>query len=285
MMLKPILAGTLKLDGGAMFGVVPKKIWSKLMPPDDQNLCTWSMRCLYIEDDGKKILVDTGLGNKQDPKFLAHYEPAGDILISDALRKNGISPDEITDVILTHLHFDHVGGAVSRTADHQLQLVFKNANHWVLEAQWLNALQPNQREKASFLSENIRPLAEIIKFIDGTQNFKNIEFVRVDGHTEGMILPLIHLDQNKKILYTADLFPSTHHVHLPFIMAYDMQPLVTLMEKEKVLERVYDQNIALFFEHDVHNEVGIVNKSATGKFFVSNTMSVDEWLSKSDEII
>ncbi|MGB3529469.1 MAG: MBL fold metallo-hydrolase, partial [Saprospiraceae bacterium] len=158
MMLKPILAGTLKLDGGAMFGVVPKKIWSKLMPPDDQNLCTWSMRCLYIEDDGKKILVDTGLGDKQDPKFLAHYEPAGDILISDALRKNGISPDEITDVILTHLHFDHVGGAVSRTADHQLQLVFKNANHWVHEAQWSNANHPNQREKASFLSENIRPL-------------------------------------------------------------------------------------------------------------------------------
>jgi len=225
------------------------------------------------------------MGDKQDLKFRSHFSPHGSDNLIQSILDTGYSIEDVTDVLLTHLHFDHVGGAVSRTADHQLQLVFKNANHWVLEAQWLNALQPNQREKASFLSENIRPLSEIIKFINGTQNFKNIEFVRVDGHTEGMILPLIHLDQNKKILYTADLFPSTHHVHLPFIMAYDMQPLVTLMEKEKVLERVYEENIALFFEHDVHNEVGIVNKSATGKFFVSNTMSVDEWLSKSDEII
>lgn len=284
MIIKPILAGTLKLDGGAMFGVVPKKIWSKLMPPDEQNLCTWSMRCLYVEDDGKKILIDTGIGDKQDPKFFAHYEPAGDILIADALLKNGISTDEITDVILTHLHFDHVGGAVSRMADQQLKPVFKNARHWVLEAQWANALQPNQREKASFLKENILPLTERIKFL-GTDNFKNMEFIRVDGHTIGMVLPLIHVDQNKKILYTADLFPSSHHVHLPFIMAYDMQPILTLMEKEKVLERVCAENIALFFEHDERNEVGIVKKNATGKFFVAATMTLAEWLSKSDEVI
>ncbi len=281
MILKSIVAGYFKLDGGAMFGVVPKRIWSKLMTSDDNNLCTWTMRCLYIEQNDRKILIDTGLGNKQDAKFYNYYEPSGDALIQEALQRQGIEADAITDVILTHLHFDHVGGALIK--DKELILpTFRKAIYYVHEDQWENALIPNAREKASYLKENIMPLEPYLHFlkdIDGNI-LPGIDFIQVDGHSKGMILPLVTYQDNKKLLYTADLFPSVHHIPLPYIMSYDMLPLITLQEKIKVLDRCIHENIALYFEHDAYHEMATVGRSEPGKYFIHSTMSLDAWINE-----
>jgi len=279
MIVKSILAGTFKLDGGAMFGVVPKRIWGKLIKPDENNLCTWALRCLYIEDGDKKILVDTGMGNKQDEKFFSYYEPAGTRLINKALLEAGIDPQTITDIILSHLHFDHCGGVFLKNEQGEIFTPFTNADIWVHETQWILANNPNFREKASFLKENLSPLSEKIKFIDEIKSpFQNLEFIKVSGHTKGMLLPLVHINKYKRVLFGADLFPSVHHIPLPYIMAYDMQPLVTLTEKTEVLQRLADEQIALFFEHDAEYEIAIINKDDRNRFMVKSSSTLADYL-------
>ena len=265
MQLYSIDTGNFKLDGGAMFGVVPKLIWNKLNPADENNLCTWALRCLLIIDGDRKILVDTGMGNKQDDKFFSHYQPSNTQSLNDALLKINVSLAEITDVLLTHLHFDHVGGAVEKTND-QLVPVFPNATYWVSEPQWNLALNPNKREKASFLHENIIPLKDSgqLKLISipayqGTNQLQEIHFSEhiscyvVNGHTQGMLLPKINYNE-KTIVYMADLLPSVGHIPIPYVMGYDMQPLLTLKEKELFLNEALKNNYTLFFEHDPVNE-------------------------------
>jgi glyoxylase-like metal-dependent hydrolase (beta-lactamase superfamily II) len=253
MNLHVIPTGLFKLDGGAMFGVVPKSIWHSKYAADENNMCTWQMRCLLVEDGNRLILIDTGIGDKQDDKFFGHYYLHGDDTLFNSIAAKGYTPEDITDVLLTHMHFDHVGGAVKRVGD-QLMPTFKNATYWTNEAHWLNATQPNEREKASFLSENILPLQasgqlKFLDAVDGTAFSENISLRIVNGHSLGMMLPLINFN-GQKILYSADLFPSHLHIPLPWVMAYDMQPLLTMQEKKVILEDAVKDNYTLFFEHD-----------------------------------
>jgi glyoxylase-like metal-dependent hydrolase (beta-lactamase superfamily II) len=235
-----------KLDGGAMFGVVPKVIWNEINPADEKNLCTWAMRCLLIEDEGKLILIDNGIGNKQDENFLRHYYLHGDNTLDKSLAKHGFHRDDITDVFLTHLHFDHCGGSIIREGD-KLAPAFKNAVYWSNKAHWQWATNPNEREKASFLKENILPIQESgqLQFIQipqetstnkllSTAFTENISVRFVSGHTQSMMLPQIKY-KNKTIVYMADLLPSAGHIPLPYVMAYDMFPLTTLNEKRMIL--------------------------------------------------
>ncbi len=267
MNLHTIDTGFFKLDGGAMFGVVPKTIWNKTNPADENNLCTWAMRCLLIEDEGRLILVDTGMGNKQDQKFFSHYYPHGDATLEGSLTKLGFHRDDITDVFLTHLHFDHVGGAVERVND-KLKPVFKNATYWSNEQHWEWAVNPNDREKASFLKENILPLQESgqLKFVeteDGTKLTENVAIRFVYGHTDAMMLPLINYN-GKKILYAADLLPSVGHIPIPYVMAYDMFPLKTLVEKKNFLTEALVNNYILYLEHDAINECCTLQQTEKG---------------------
>jgi glyoxylase-like metal-dependent hydrolase (beta-lactamase superfamily II) len=260
MNLYSIETETFKLDGGAMFGVVPKSIWNKLNPADENNLCTWAMRCLLIEDGNRLILIDNGIGNKQSAKFFGHYYLQGDTL-DTALSKKGFHRDDITDVILTHLHFDHCGGSVNREGD-KLVPAFKNATYWSNEKHWNWAINPNDREKASFLKENILPIQEWgqQKFIEvptGETNGKlssasfndHISVRFVNGHTDKMMLPQIRY-KDKTIVYMADLLPSEAHIPMPYVMAYDMFPLTTMQEKKSFLTEALEGDYILFFEHD-----------------------------------
>ena len=257
--------GKFKLDGGAMFGVVPKSIWNKTNPADENNLCTWALRCLVIKEADRVILIDTGMGDKQDAKFFSHYQPHETITLTDALQKINIGVEDITDVLLTHLHFDHVGGAIKKLGD-ELLPTFPNATYWISEPQWNLALYPNRREKASFLKENIMPIKESgqLKLItlppfQSSTSLQEIKFTEaisclvVHGHTEAMLLPKIKMG-TETIVYMADLLPSTGHIPLPYVMGYDMQPLITLEEKEKFLNTAIKENYILFFEHDAVNE-------------------------------
>ncbi|MEO8109888.1 MAG: MBL fold metallo-hydrolase [Ginsengibacter sp.] len=253
MKLYSINAGYFKLDGGAMFGVVPKSIWQKLNPPDEKNLCNWAMRCLLIEDGNRLILIDNGMGNKQDEKFFGHYFLNGDDSLEKSLAKNGFSKDDITDVFLTHLHFDHCGGSIEKAGD-KLLPAFKNATYWSNEKHWQWATNPNDREKASFLKENILPIQESgkLKFIEAKEGIElangfTIRFV--NGHTESMMLPQINY-KGKTIVYMADLLPSAAHIPIPYIMAYDTRPLETLQEKKSFLDEAQRNDFILFFEHD-----------------------------------
>ncbi|HEY0771611.1 MAG TPA: MBL fold metallo-hydrolase [Sphingobacteriaceae bacterium] len=253
MKLHTINTGFFKLDGGAMFGVVPKVIWQKLNPPDDNNLCTWAMRCLLVEDGDRLILIDTGMGNKQDEKFFGHYYLHGDDSLDKSLAAVGYSRDDITDVFLTHLHFDHCGGAIRRTGD-KLEPAFKNATFWSNEKHWEWAVHPNDREKASFLKENILPISESgrLKFIkteDGIHFTDNIKIRFAYGHTDAMMLPQIEY-KNRTLVYMADLLPSIGHIPIPYVMAYDMFPLQTLQEKKSFLQEALDNDYILYFEHD-----------------------------------
>jgi glyoxylase-like metal-dependent hydrolase (beta-lactamase superfamily II) len=260
MTLYSIETETFKLDGGAMFGVVPKSIWNKLNPSDENNLCTWAMRCLLIEDGNRLILIDNGIGNKQSTKFFSHYYLQGDSL-ETSLAKKGFHPNDITDVILTHLHFDHCGGSVNREGD-KLVPAFKNATYWSNEKHWEWAVHPNDREKASFLKENILPIQEWgqQKFIivpSGESNDRlpstpfseNISVRFVSGHTDNMMLPQISY-KDKTIVYMADLLPSEAHIPMPYVMAYDMFPLTTMQEKKSFLKEALEGDYILFFEHD-----------------------------------
>jgi glyoxylase-like metal-dependent hydrolase (beta-lactamase superfamily II) len=267
MNLHTIDTGLFKLDGGAMFGVVPKAIWNKTNPADANNLCTWAMRCLLIEDGDRLILIDTGIGNKQDEKFFSHYYLHGDATIDTSLAKLGFYRDDITDVFLTHLHFDHVGGAIKRK-DNKLVPAFKNAIYWSNDKHWDWAINPNDREKASFLKENILPIQESgqLKFIDAHENVNftdNIAIRFVYGHTESMMLPLINYKE-KKILYMADLLPSVGHLPLPYVMAYDMFPLQTLKEKRAFLDESVANDYVLFLEHDPINECCTLKQTEKG---------------------
>ena len=258
MKLYTIDTGFFKLDGGAMFGVVPKTLWNKLNPADENNLCTWAMRLLLIEEGNQLILVDTGIGNKQDAKFLNHYCLHGSNTLDNSLAKHGFNRNDITDVILTHLHFDHCGGAIERKGE-QLLPVFANARYWSNAQHWQWALHPNDREKASFLKENILPLKQsgqlhmINTPLEGgiatSSLLPELSFRFVYGHTDAMMLPQIKFG-DKTIVYMADLLPSVAHIPLPYVIAYDMFPLTTLHEKKLFLQEALDQQYILFFEHD-----------------------------------
>lgn len=257
MKLHTIDTGFFKLDGGAMFGVVPKAIWNKTNPADENNLCTWAMRCLLIEDGDKLILVDNGIGDKQDEKFLSHYHLHGDATLDNSLAKLGYSKDDITDVILTHLHFDHCGGSIVKEGT-RLVPAFKNATFWSNQQHWEWAVLPNSREKASFLKENILPIQESgqLKFIpveDGYAFSENIKIRFAFGHTDAMMLPEIHIDDTT-FLYMADLLPSVGHIPQPYVMSYDMFPLKTLEEKKRILELAEKNNYILILEHDPLHE-------------------------------
>lgn len=261
--------GFFKLDGGAMFGVVPKSLWNKENPADENNLCTWAMRCMLICENGRNILIDTGMGNKQPEKFFGHYHPHGDDTLLNSISKRGLTPTDITDVILTHLHFDHCGGAVSKNGD-ELTLTFPNATYWSSEKHWQHAIHPNARERASFLKENILPIEKSgkLKFIKEEEYKKtafssNIEIQFVHGHTNSMMIPFIHFN-GKTIAYMADLIPSTAHIPLPYIMGYDLYPMTTLIEKESFLEEAVKNDTILFFEHDPINECCTVQKTEKG---------------------
>ncbi len=253
MKLYTIDTGFFKLDGGAMFGVVPKSIWQKTNPADDRNLCTWATRLLLIEDGKRLTLVDTSLGDKQDAKFFSHYFLHGDATLDSSLANLGFHRDDITDVILTHLHFDHCGGAIKREGD-KLSPAFINARFWSNQKHWNWAtIDPNPREKASFFSENILPIQET-----GQLNFLSEEHAQYDehilmrfayGHTEAMMLPQINY-KDKTILYMADLLPSVGHIPLPYVMSYDVRPLVTMNERQSYWKEIVDQEYILFLEHD-----------------------------------
>ncbi len=285
MKLYSINAGYFKLDGGAMFGVVPKSIWNKLNPADENNMCSWALRCLLIEEEGRLILVDTGMGDKQDVKFFGHYYLHGDDTLDKSLAKHGFTKDDITDVFLTHLHFDHCGGCIVREGD-QLVPAFKNATYWSNETHWKWATQPNDRERASFLKENILPIQQssrlqfiqinerssIVQNETQTNNAatilkstftKNISFIIANGHTGAMMLPVINYN-GKTIVYMADLLPSVAHIPLPYVMGYDMFPLTTLYEKRIFLTEAEQNNYVLFLEHDPFNECCTLQQTEKG---------------------
>lgn len=266
MKLHTIDTGLFKLDGGAMFGIVPKTIWNKTNPADENNLCTLAMRCMLIEDEGRLILIDTGIGNKQSEKFFSYYFLHGDASLNQSLQNLGFHPDDITDVFLTHLHLDHVGGAVIRE-NNQLLPAFKNAIYWSNQKHWNWAIQPNEREKASFLKENILPIQESgqLQFTDPANAVFTDKFsVRfASGHTEAMMLPQISY-KNKTLVYVADLLPTVGHIPVPYIPAYDMFPLQTLTEKKAFLEEAADGNYILFLEHDPENECCTVKRTEKG---------------------
>lgn len=261
MQLYTIDTGFFKLDGGAMFGVVPKSIWNKMNPADENNLCTWALRCLLVQDGKRLVLIDTGIGNKQDEKFFRHYFLHGNNTIDSSLAKHGFTRDDITDVLLTHLHFDHCGGAIVRDGN-KLVPAFKNATYWSNERHWKWATMPNDREKASFLKENILPIQESgqLKFIPAGAETSvitpfpsgitdNIQLILVSGHTDGMMLPVLRY-KNNTIVYMADLLPSVAHIPVPYVMAYDMFPLTSLNEKKSFLADALANQYILYFEHD-----------------------------------
>jgi glyoxylase-like metal-dependent hydrolase (beta-lactamase superfamily II) len=272
MKLYPIEAGNFKLDGGAMFGVVPKTIWNKTNPADENNLIDIAARCLLIEDGNRLILIDTGMGNKQSEKFFSYYSLWGDHSLDKSLAKYGFHRDDVTDVFMTHLHFDHCGGSVNWNKDKTgYEVAFKNAKFWTNENHWEWATKPNNREKASFLHENIIPMQE-----SGQLNFiKNPEgdflekseldfgIFYVDGHTEKMMLPHIQY-QDKTIVFCADLIPTAGHLPLPYVMGYDTRPLLTMPEKSRLLNAAADNNYYLVLEHDAHNQIITVEKTEKG---------------------
>lgn len=241
-----------------MFGVVPKTLWQRTNPADENNLCTWAMRCLLIEDGNRLILIDNGIGDKQDAKFFSHYYLHGNGSLLGSLKNAGFAPEDVTDVFLTHLHFDHCGGGVKYNQSGGLELVFKNAQYWTNQNHWQWATVPNAREKASFLKENILPMQESghLKFVDlagETSPFSQFDILYMDGHTDKMMLPVIEY-KGRKLVYMADLLPSVGHLPLPYVMGYDTRPLLTLTEKEAFLKKAAAENYMLFFEHDAANE-------------------------------
>jgi glyoxylase-like metal-dependent hydrolase (beta-lactamase superfamily II) len=261
MKIHVIETGLFKLDGGAMFGVVPKTLWQKTNPSDENNMCTWALRCLLIEDGKRLMLIDTGIGDKQSEKFFPHYHLQGNDTLIGSIRKAGFHEDDITDVILTHLHFDHCGGAIAwNTQKDGYRPVFKHAIYWSNASHWQWATIPNAREKASFLAENILPIQESgqLKFVERTGSFSrevfpNIDLLFVDGHTESMMIPHIKY-KGKTIVFMADLLPSVGHIPLPYVMGYDTRPLMTLEEKGSFLDTAATENYVLFLEHDSVNE-------------------------------
>lgn len=258
MKLYTVNSGYFKLDGGAMFGVVPKSVWNRSNPADENNMCNWAMRCLLVETDNRLILIDNGLGDKQNEKFFSYYFLHGYDSLEKSFAKHGFTFNDVTDVFLTHLHFDHCGGSIKWTdaSKTKLEPVFKNAKYWSNTKHWDWATNPNPREKASFLKENIMPIKERgqLNFIDKECEWlPGFEVLLVNGHTESMMLPLLTY-KGTKVLFCADLIPSVGHLPIPYVMGYDVRPLETLNEKERILQNAVTNNWALFFEHDSVNE-------------------------------
>jgi len=267
MNLYTINTGHFKLDGGAMFGVVPKSIWNKLNPADENNMCSWALRCLLIEQGNRLILIDNGMGNKQDAKFLSYYFLHGSDTLEKSLNKHGFTSSDITDMVLTHLHFDHCGGSIQYNSDRsKLEPAFKNATYYCNEKHWQWAIHPNPREKASFLKENIMPIRESghLQFIDSSSKLiEGLSFIEVNGHTEGMMLPVINYKE-KTLIFMADLIPSAAHIPVPYVMGYDVRPLDTLKEKESILTKAVENNWTLFFEHDPLVECATLEQTERG---------------------
>ena len=281
-----IETGYFKLDGGAMFGVVPKTIWQKMIPADEHNLCSWTMRCLLIDTGTQQILIDTGLGDKQDARFFSHYFLHGNHSLLSSLSNAGYDPDDITDVILTHFHFDHVGGAVKKNGDNSFVPQFPNAKYWTTQRHYDWAYNPNARERASFLKENFVPLkdAGVLQYMHEEQGFQwspDIAIRYSYGHTESMALPQIKLNENVTLIYAADLIPSAHHVGLPYIMGYDIRPLVTLDEKTAFLKEVAEKGYYLFLEHDKDTECITIKLDEKGRPEVDRRFSLKEVISGS----
>jgi len=283
MKLHVINTGNFKLDGGAMFGVVPKTLWNRTNPADENNMCTWSMRCLLIEDGNRLILIDNGIGDKQDAKFFSHYYLHGNDTLENSLKQKGFSVDDVTDMFLTHLHFDHCGGSIKYNKQRTgFETVFKNATYWSNAEHWKWATQPNAREKASFITENILPIQESgqLKFIENEsskQLGENISISYMRGHTDAMMIPQIHY-KGKIVAYMADLLPSTGHIPLPYVMGYDTRPLLTLDEKEKFLNRAAAEEMILFLEHDSVNECCTVQNTEKG-IRLKDVFKLDEYFS------
>ncbi len=272
MKIYPIETGNFKLDGGAMFGVVPKVLWQRTNPADSNNLIDMAVRCLLIEDGDRLILIDTGTGNKQSDKFFSHYYLFGNATLEGSLNKLGFHKDDITDVFLTHLHFDHCGGCIQFNTDKTgYEPAFKNAKFWSNKNHWQWAIEPNAREKASFLKENINPIQESgqLNFIQLTENnlIKNsplgFDILCVDGHTEKQMLPIINY-KGQTLVFMADLLPTVGHIPLPYVMGYDTRPLITMTEKEDFLKLAANENFILFLEHDAHHEICTVKHTEKG---------------------
>jgi len=270
--------GFFKLDGGAMFGVVPKSIWSRTNPSDENNLCPWAMRCLLASDGNRLVLIDNGIGDKQDARFFSHYYLHGDASLAKSLQQLGVHPTDITDVFLTHLHFDHCGGSVKYGSHGQYELTFPRATYWTNEDHWNWATVPNPREKASFLEENILPLQEhgVLKYLDlATKSlFPGFDFLTMDGHTDKQMLPKIQY-KGRTLVFMADLLPSVGHIPLPYVMGYDTRPLLTLQEKQQFLEEAAQNQYVLFLEHDSVNECCTVKMTEKG-VRVDQTFRLDE---------
>ncbi|SIT00173.1 MBL fold metallo-hydrolase [Belliella pelovolcani] len=269
MNLHVVNTGFFKLDGGAMFGVVPKTLWSRTNPADENNLCTWAMRCLLVEDQGRIVLIDNGIGDKQDAKFFSHYYLHGDASLQGSLNQLGLDYADITDNFLTHLHFDHCGGGVRHANGDtdQFLMTFPNAKYWTNADHWNWATVPNAREKASFLKENILPMQDSgqLAFLDleNPQLFEGFEFFTVDGHTDKQMIPKIHY-KGKTIVFAADLLPSVGHIPLPYVMGYDTRPLLTLEEKKRFLEEAARHQYIIFLEHDPQFECCTVKMTDKG---------------------
>jgi glyoxylase-like metal-dependent hydrolase (beta-lactamase superfamily II) len=278
MKIKSIETGLFKLDGGAMFGVVPKKMWNRLNPADENNLCTWTMRCLLVDDGERVILFDTGMGNKQNEKFMSHFHPHGEDSLRRSIQNAGYKMEDITDVFITHFHFDHCGGALYKNEKGLIEPSFPNAIYWTNERHYNWAYDSNAREAASFLKENFQPLKEmgILKFIDVEEDVKFTDRIKVNyyyGHTECMMVPTILTDKGDEIVFPADLLPSEHHVRMPYVMSYDVRPLETLKDKERFYEKAVADNCYIFFEHDKDRMMGKLIKNEGNRFAIAE---VDE---------
>lgn len=289
MQLQTINTGFFKLDGGAMFGVVPRVLWQKLEQPDENNLCTWAMRCLLLStDDGRRILIDTGIGNKQSQKFFSHYYLHGEDSLHSSLAQVGLTADDITDVFLTHLHFDHVGGAVQYVergagGEKVLAPTFQNAKYWTNKAHYDWAYTPNARESASFLRENFTPLLDVLNYLPAQPHDQILSWLPqmsvqfAYGHTEAMMLPHLHIN-GRTVVYCADLLPSPSHLPLPYVMGYDVRPLQTLAEKEWFLNLAAERDYVLFFEHAPHIEACTLRRDERGRIVVREQGSLSDLL-------
>jgi len=270
--------GFFKLDGGAMFGVVPKSICSRTNPSDENNLCPWAMRCLLVSDGNRLVLIDTGIGDKQDARFFSHYYLHGDASLAKSLQQLGVHPTDITDVFLTHLHFDHCGGSVKYGSHGQYELTFPRATYWTNEDHWNWATVPNPREKASFLEENILPLQEhgVLNYLDlATKSlFPGVDFLTMDGHTDKQMLPKMQY-KGHTLVFMADLLPSVGHIPLAYVMGYDTRPLLTLQEKQEFLEIAARDQYVLFLEHDSVHECCTVKMTEKG-VRLDQTFRLDE---------
>ncbi len=281
MKVHSIDTGRFKLDGGAMFGVVPKRMWHKLHPADEENMIVLQARCLLVDEGNRKILIDTGMGSKQDEKFRGHFYPHDIVGFDESLAAAGFTREDITDVLITHFHFDHVGGALAYDASGHIIPTFPNATYWTNEKHYNWAYSPNAREAASFLKENFVPLKEhgVLRYVDVAQGVRFSASIRLDfvfGHTEAMMIPYIDLPSGKTLVYVADLLPFHHHVPMPYVMSYDVRPLETMREKATLFEKTCNETHVLFFEHDPFLTCGKLVKNDAGKVIFGGEVRLEE---------